>query len=41
MNIGNLALVAVSLVLGWVALFPARRALGPIGYHLSLSLIHI
>lgn len=35
MNVGNLALVFASLILGWIALFPARRELGPLGYHLS------
>lgn len=32
---GNLTLVAVSLLVGWVALWPCRRLLGAWGYHLA------
>jgi hypothetical protein len=35
LSIGNLALVFASLLLGWIALFPVRRELGPLGYHVS------
>ncbi|MBE0477412.1 MAG: hypothetical protein IBX62_09975 [Coriobacteriia bacterium] len=33
--IGNVALVGISLVTGWAALYPARRGLGPVLYHLA------
>jgi len=32
---GNFLLVAISLLVGWVALWPCRRLLGPWGYHLA------
>jgi len=33
--IGNALLVLLSVAIGWVALWPARRVLGPWGYHLA------